>query len=111
MVWAGVGLCSAWMGRLTLPDTEIYWIIIRDLSLQNILATRSSCTNQTTLQWPAKSPYLNIIENLWSVLKYQLHRRLDEIRSEDDLTSVAREIWVNIPLKCTEANKTGCLEP
>ena len=56
-------------------------------------------TNLLTLQWPAKSSDLNIIENLKSVLKYQLHRRFDETRSKDYLMSVVREIWENIPLK------------
>ena len=65
----------------------------------HLMGEYRASTNLPTIQWPAKSPDLNTIENLWSVLKYQLHRRLDEIRSKDDLTSFVREIWENVPLK------------
>ena len=34
----------------------------------------------------------------FSILKHHLHRRLEEIKSNDDLTSVVREIWNDIPL-------------
>ena len=45
------------------------------------------------LLWPPQSPYLNIIENVWKVLKIQVHKRLREIKNADDLRRVVLDIW------------------
>jgi hypothetical protein len=45
------------------------------------------------LLWPPQSPYLNIIENVWKVLKIQVHKRLRKIKNADDLRRVVLDIW------------------
>ena len=51
-----------------------------------------------TLPWPAQSPDLNIIENVWKVLKIQGQRRVNEIRNAKDLKRIVSDIWSSLPL-------------
>ena len=46
-------------------------------------------------EWPASSPDFNPIENLWSTLKAQVHRRSPRTRS--GLKRVATKVWNAIP--------------
>jgi hypothetical protein len=46
-----------------------------------------------TMTWPACSPDLNIIENVWAVLKMNIQRHLCEINTLDDLKSVILKCW------------------
>ena len=50
------------------------------------------------LNWPAQSPDLNIIENLWLVLKRKVKRRVHLITSIEDLKRELLTAWENIPL-------------
>ena len=51
-----------------------------------------------TLLWPPQSPGLNIIENVWKVLKIQVQRRHREIKNGDYLRRVALDIYTGLGL-------------
>ncbi|GBB96986.1 hypothetical protein RclHR1_02890013 [Rhizophagus clarus] len=47
------------------------------------------------LEWPSNSPYLNPIENLWSIVKGKVEKRMS--KNLDDLERFMAEEWENIP--------------
>ncbi len=49
------------------------------------------------MEWPAQSPDLNIIENLWSFLGKKLKNC--DIKNKDDLRREVKRIWQEIPLE------------
>jgi transposase len=51
------------------------------------------------LDWPAKSPDLSPIENLWADLKRRLQVRQEEIKDQKSLWEVVQDIWENTPAK------------
>jgi hypothetical protein len=51
-----------------------------------------------TLLWPPQSIDLNIIENVWKVLKIQVQKGLREIKNADDLRHVVLDIWTGLGL-------------
>ncbi|CAG2190337.1 unnamed protein product [Mytilus edulis] len=50
-------------------------------------------TGLKSMNWPAQSPDLNIIENCWWVLKRELQKRTQNINNTKDLEREIRDIW------------------
>ena len=53
------------------------------------------------LHWPAMSPDLNVIENLWAILKSSMS--YDVIKDEDSLYNEALRVWNGIPMTTVNA--------
>ena len=49
------------------------------------------------MEWPARSPDLNPIENVWDILFRRIHARLDPPNSIQTLSNALREEWDAIP--------------
>ena len=50
----------------------------------------------TTLDWPAQSPDLNPIENLWSIIKQRRAKKFGMPSTKKELIEQIFEIWDNI---------------
>jgi transposase len=47
--------------------------------------------NINTMPWPPFSPHLNIIENLWGVIKRKIHRK--SYTCQETLIEAVQELW------------------
>jgi hypothetical protein len=50
------------------------------------------------MEWPAQSPDLNIIENVWHKIKHELQKHVQNITSRQLLETVIRDIWTEITI-------------
>lgn len=49
------------------------------------------------MNWPARSPDMNIIEHVWSRMKLKLNQREQEFLNFEELAIAVREVWEAIP--------------
>lgn len=62
-----------------------------------------SDNNINVLPWPANSPDLNVIENVWRDIKFAINRTDPRPRTKEELKELILKIWNNYPVaKCRE---------
>ena len=52
----------------------------------------------TSMEWPAQSLDLNIIENIWLYMKRELQKSAVDILTKNDLLREIKSVWRNIEL-------------
>ena len=52
----------------------------------------------TSMEWPAQSPDLNMIENIWLYMKRELQKSAVDITTKNDLLREIQSVWRKIEL-------------
>ena len=79
---------------------EDSWIFQQDnASIHNSKATKAFFRerNIKVMDWPARSPDLNPIENIWGLITQKVYEN-GHFKSVKDLRDKIREVWSNLPL-------------
>lgn len=54
--------------------------------------------DMSVIDWPARSPDLNPIKNMWGYIVREVYAGLRQFDYEDDLVEAIHSAWENIPL-------------
>ena len=59
--------------------------------------------NITIMNWPASSPDLNHIENVWKLMKDNIQKHKNFLRTIDELKAALKEEWSNFDMSLLRA--------
>lgn len=66
------------------------------------------------MDWPTKSPDLNLIENLWGILSRRVYKNKDQFEDSETLKSCIKQYWNEIssetPRKLIDSIQNRCVE-
>ena len=118
ITWGGVGTITSVHGNINaekyqeILEENLWPVIARHFPAENYIFQQDNApvhtarstqeylhrNDVTCMSWPAQSPDLNIIENLWLLLKRKLQTRVGRIGSKEDLFREIQDIWQGITL-------------
>jgi len=80
------------------PETFIFQQDNASVHTAHIVKAFFAESNLTVLEWPANSPDLNPIENLWWYLKRELGLYTEAPKTLDELWERVQDVWTKIPI-------------
>jgi len=80
------------------PSTFIYQHDNAPIHTSRAAKTFLTEANISVLEWPANSPDVNIIENIWAYIKKRLDDYTEDPKGLDELWERVQEIWTTIPI-------------
>ena len=85
--------------RLGDPNPEHHCLVVQDNArVHTVKHTQDAFQNANidTMKWPANSPDLNPIENVWSLLKSRINKRQPRPHIKQEMTDAINEEWENL---------------